>query len=253
MGGFVQYFDNRFIEKIEWLGESFKVGTSVIQVNNGKLLEVDDYDFHGTCTIHFRDKPPKKFDTSIIKFDIVYNVSYGNPISNDGNKLFIASSYNKTCGLKQGLHAYDIETGSLLWRVNKAKMRNIFVYDNYLVFLNGYDSVYKVDITSGEIVGGIKNSAADWIFDLGTPYILLVAPVGRLSIIDTETMTVVKKYGAKIVNPLKCLSALIAHVTLEGETLTISGYERSPDSDINPNNGFGWPFERIIDTDFYTF
>ena len=129
-------------------------------------------------------------------------------------------------------------------------MRNIFVYDDYLVFLNSYDSVYKIDISNGEMLGQIKNSAAERIFDLGTPYILVDAPVGKLSIIDTEKMLVVKKYGAKITNPLNCGSFIITDAALQDNTLTIYGHEQPRNTKYNPENMFGWPFERVIDTDF---
>ena len=249
-GGFVQYFDNKFIEKIEWFGKSFKIGTSIIRVNDGKVLEVDEHDFYGACVIYFYDKLPREFDSNLIRFDIVYNSQYGIPISNDGTKLFVSSSYDKIRDVKQGLYAHDVETGYLLWRVNKGNIGNVFVYDDYLVFLNGYDAVYKVNIDNGEVLEKMKSSTVNQIFDLGTPYVLADATVGNLKVIDTEKMLVVKKYTPKITNPLKCGGYLITNTTLQGNTLTIFGYEYPPNTKINPGNNFGWPFERVIDTDF---
>jgi hypothetical protein len=247
--GFVQYFDNKFIEKIEWFGKSVKVGTNKIFNAANKPIEVDKYEFNGTCTIHFHGKPPKEYNNRIINFNTVHNRSYGIPISTDGKKFFVASYENdKVRGIKQGLHAYDIETGALLWRMNKKNVGSIFVYGDYLVFLNGYDSIYKVGINNGNVLGQEKNRAAHRIFDLVTPYVLVDAPIGRLSVIDTEKMLVVKKYGLQTTNPLKCGNFLITDANLQGETLTIIGYEHPPNKNFDPDNKFGWPFERIIDT-----
>jgi len=252
--GFIQYFESNFIEKIEWRGNSFKIGVSTIRVNNGKMLEVDEYDFHGICKIHFHGKSPKEYDTSVIRFDSLQGRTFGFPISSDGNKLFVTSPYDKIRNLKQGLHAYNIETGSLLWRLNKGNVGNVFVYDDYLVFINAYDSVYKVNINNGEVLSSVKNKAAERIFDLGAPYILVDAPVGKLSVIDTQKMLVVKKYNPKAVNPSDCLSLMIRDANLQDGKLTIYGIEQFPSGNYVPTLESavdGEPFERVIDTDLH--
>ena len=251
-GGFVQYFDNKLIEKITWVGEYIKVGTYTVLGNGGKLIEVDKYKFEGTCTIHFHGKPAKEFSNDIIDFCTVYNSQYGIPISNDGKKLFVGSTYKVEDGVRKGLRAYDTETGEMIWRLNEGNIANIFVYDNYIVFLKAYASVFKVDINNGDILGQVKGSTVEQIFDLGNPYVLADAPVGNLKVIDTEKMLVVKKYTPKITNPLKCGSFRLGGAKLRDNSLTIFGYEYPPNATKNTDNMFGWPFERIIDTAFHS-
>ena len=250
--GLVQHFNNKAIEKIEWFGTSFKVGTNIIRVNNGKLLEVDEHEFRGTCTIHYRAKPPKEFDNSIIDFDTLHGSSYGMPISNDGKKLFVGSWYKVEDGVKKGLRAYDTETGALLWRLNEGKIRHIFVYDDYLIVLQAYSAVLKVDINSGEVLGRLKSRDAEKIFDLGTPsFILLDLNASRLRVVDTEKMQIVKKYSPSITDPSNCVFSF-ERAELRDNTLIVSGFEQPPDMDFEPDDPRGIPFERVIDTDFYT-
>ena len=65
---------------------------------------------------------------------------------------------------------------------------------------------------------------------------------------------VVKKYDKRVFNPNKCLSLSINGVTLQDNTLTISGREAHPSGYYKAPNGFNpndhIPFTRAIDTDF---
>jgi len=241
-GGFTQYFDNEVIEKIVCLGDC--------------IQEVDKYKFVGTCSIYFHHRPPKELCS--MNFNVVYNSQYGMPISEDGSKLFVGHWEKTLDGDKRGLEAYDIESGFLLWRLNEGKIREVFVYSNYLVALQANGAVFKVDIDSGKILAQIKSGTIEQQFDLGSSYILVEAVRGKLSVIDTEKMAVVKVYGPNVVNPSNYLSVLIQNVILQDDILTVSGLEGySNDDDFNIFQecpiSQEKPFSRVIDSSFSSF
>ena len=252
-GEFAQYFDNNVIEKIVCVGEYVKVGTSTFPNAAGEIMQADKMKFFGTCTIHFHNKPPKEWSSSFINFDW-YNSQYGTPISADGSKLFIGSWEKALDGVKRGLRAYDIESDSLLWRLNEGKIRNIFVYSDYLIATQADASVLKVDINSGEVLGQVRSRAIEHAFDLGSPYILVDSIGSKLGVVDVEKMEVVKKYDiykSKILNPSSCRSLVIQDAQLQDNILTVSGFEGCPPDD--PYSIESTPFSRIMDSNFSTF
>ena len=200
--------------------------------------------YDGKCTVYFRDKTTKELDVGCDS----YNSQYGIPLSEDGSKLFVGSWAKDFGGNKKGLHAYDINSGALLWRVNEGKIRHIFVYTNYLIALKAYACIFKIDIDSGAILGQIKSGTIENIFNLGFPYVLADTMSGKLSVIDVEKMLIVRKYSTKTVNPFECLSCVIREAVLNDNKLTIYGFEEYPNKnyDISGSNEFC----RIIDTDF---
>jgi outer membrane protein assembly factor BamB len=248
-GGVVQYFDNKVVQKIVCVGEFVKVGTSTVVNNANKLIEVDEHKFEGTCTIHFHGKPPKEFNNNVIDFDTLHTHSFGIPVSEDGSKLFVGSWYKVEDGVKKGLRAYDTETGSLLWRLNEGKICETFVYSDCLIVLKANSAIFKVSIDNGEILEQVKSGTIEQIFDLGIPYVLADTVSGKLSVIDTKKMLVVKKYKPKQVNPNDCLSLVIQRTILQDNTLTIFGFEEYPNSDYSVADSK--IFDRIIDTNFY--
>ena len=239
--GFVQYYDNKVIEKIAFTGYSVSENPNaepiIISLGDGIEIDLSKDKFIGTCTVHFHNKPPKEFDN--IDFSIVHNSSYGVPISEDGSKMFVGRwEWNK------GLQAYDTETGVLLWRLKQGRIRNIFVRSDYLVVAKANAAVFKVSIDSGKILGQIKGIGIEGIYNLDSPYILADVPVGKMLAIDTDKMAIVKKYGNKVVNPLNCLGIVICDVALKDNVLSISGEDQCPKN--------GAPFkDRVIDSDFY--
>jgi len=219
--GFAQHFDNDVIEKIVCNTSS------------------------GVCTVHFHNRPPKDLDIGCSG----YNHQYGIPISKDGSKLFVGSWDRSVDGVKKGLVAYDIETGSVLWRFHQGRIRNVFVYDDYVVASKSYEAIYKFNIENGEMLEKVKGTTVDHIFDTGTKYVL----TETLSIIDTEKMISVKKYSSKIANPLNSGFFYIEGAALQSNKLTISGWEQPPQWTYDSDSPRGVPFERVIDTDFYDY
>ena len=226
--GFVQYFDNDVIEKIIWVGDYVKVENAnqiIIDpklIMEGKVTEWDKIEYVGTCTIHYHHKPPKEFNH--ISFD-GYNSQYGMPVSTDGSKLFIGSWEKTLNGVKRGLRAYDIESGALLWRLNEGKIRNIFVYSDYLIAIQADVSVFKIDINSGEVLEKIKSGTIEQQFEVvGSPYIFVDSIGGKLSIVDPETMLVIKKYHRQ-------LPGFIKSVHLQDNILTVTVFRVHSNSD----------------------
>jgi len=208
-GGFVQYYDNKVIEKITFLD---------------------------VCTVYFHNKPPKEL--SNVDFGIAYNTQYGIPISEDGSKLFVGSwEWTK------GLQAYDIETDTVLWKLKQGRIRNVFVYSDYLIVAKAYTAVFKIAINNGEVLGQVKSRALEHLFPLNLQYVLADAPV-KIFAIDTDNMTVYKKYGNKILNSSNCLGGVaIRGVALNDNVLSISGYDLDPSKD-------GYFENRVIDNAF---
>jgi len=221
VGGFTQCFDNTVVERI-----------------------VCEYE-KGICTVFFYDKSPKELHIGCDS----YNSQYGIPISCDGSKLFIGAWAKGFGGLNKGIQAYEIESASALWRFNEGKIREIFVYPNYLIVSKALSNIFKIDINNGAVLDSIKSGTIESLYDLGFPYVLANTISGKLSVVDVEKMLVVKKYSKKITNPSNYLCHVIRDVTLRDNVLLISGFEDNPDYSAEftaPND-----FERVIDTDFY--
>jgi len=195
--------------------------------------------YNGTCTVYFYDKPPRELTVECGYF----NSQYGIPISKDGTKIFVGSWEN-------GLCAYDIISGKMLWRFKPGKIRNIFVYSKFLIISRAYTSVVKIDIDTGEMLASIRSGTIRNIFDLEDTYIFADTISGKHSIIDIEKMVVVKKYAPKIINPLGCLSLIVTNVALQHDILTICGIEEYPQKNFDPKVLTGTHFSRIIDTKF---
>ena len=229
--------------------EDIDNGGFVETIENGIVKKVVCSNENGICIVYFYDKPPIELNVGCS----VYNRQYGIPVSEDGSKLFIGSWEKGFGGLEKGLMAYDTTSGSLLWRLAEGKIRHIIVYQNYLITLKTNAAIFKVDISSGAILDQIKSGTIENLYNLGFPYVLVDAVVGKLCIIDVESMSITKKYGSKhgskLINPSNCLSVLIQSATLQGNTLTISGVEQEHFNrtfDVSNHKSFS----RIIDADF---
>ena len=229
--------------RIEYIDGGF------VEIIKNKIVEKVVCNYNGICTVYFndKDKPPKELNVGCSS----YNRPYGIPISDDGSKLFIGSWERKLDGIEKGLQAYDVSSGSVLWRFPEGKIRSIFVYSKYLIVLKDGAGIFKLDIGDGAVLGQIKGTTIVHIFDLGFPYVYIDtnAMAGKQSILDVEKMLVIKKNNKKMVNPSNSLSVVIQNVTLQGNILTISGVEEVQFSrkwsEANHKH-----FDRIIDTDF---
>lgn len=196
--------------------------------------------YNDSCTVFFYDKPPKELHTECS----VYNAQYGMPVSDDGSKLFVGS-------WEKGLHAYSTESGELLWKFRPGRIRDIFVYPEFLIVSRAYTSILKLDIETGHLLGDIKSGTLERIFFLDPSYIFADTVSGKHAVIDVEKMTVVKKYSSKDVNPKDCLSLTITSVALQNSTVTIQGLEQYPKKRFDPHAGaVGKPFSRVVDRDF---
>ena len=247
--GFIQYYDNKIIEKIYWFGESVKIGTEKFLNFRNELIDVEKFKFHGDCTVHYSNKQSKKLRN--IDFCSVYNSQYGIPVSNNGKTLFVGSWDRTVDGVKKGLVAHDIESDSVLWRFHQGRIRQVFVYDNYIVALKAESAILKFNIDNGEILGQVKATTIEDILSTGTKYVITQKGMstGQLNVIDTERMVIVKKYSSKTTDPYGYL-ACIDGALLQGNTLTISGWEKPPNWSYAPEHIRGFPFERVIDTNF---
>ncbi|MDW7658152.1 MAG: hypothetical protein SCM11_13370 [Bacillota bacterium] len=212
-------------------------------VENGiveKLLCEYGEDNNSSCTIYFCDQTQKHLN---IKCS-VYNSQYGIPVTNDGSMLFVGS-------WEDGLFAYDITSGRVLWRFRPGKIRNIFVHQDYLIAARAYTSVIKVDINSGKLLAEIKSGTLEHIFNLGFQYLFADTMSGKHCIIDVDKMLIVKKYDSKIVNPLSCLSLMIYDAVLQNNEIVISGFEEYPQKTFNSKIfAKGDYFSRVIDSEF---
>ena len=101
------------------------------------------------------------------------------------------------------------------------------------------EAVIKFDINDGRKIAELRSRTLEYLYDLSAPFVLANTFRGKLSVIDTETMTIAKQYSPKTVNPANALSLLINEVSLKRNKLTICGFENQ------------WPFKRVIDTHFW--
>lgn len=212
-GGFIEYLDHEFIEKI-----------------------CCSYD--NSCVVHYHDRPPQKL---LIECSS-YNSQYGYPVSEDGRMLFVGSWEN-------GLMAYDIATNELVWHLQTALVTSIIVYSSYVVAEIYYNAIVKLDIHTGEILSAIRSGTIAFTRELKAPYIIVDRIRGRLAIVDTSEMTVVKAYKNKIVNPNNCGCILIQDYRVNNNALSISGIESYPNQDYKILGEER--FTRVIDTNLY--
>jgi len=192
------------------------------------------------CTVYFCNQMRRTLNVKCS----VFNRQYGIPITEDGSMLFVGS-------WEDGLFAYSIISGKVLWQFRPGKIRNIFVYQDHIIAARAYSSVVKIDINTGKLLAEIKSGTLEHIFNLGFHYVFAVTMSGKHCIIDIEKMLIVKKYDTKIINPLCCLSLMIQDVVLQNNKLTISGIEEYPQKTYNPKIfAKGEYFSRIIDNEF---
>ena len=208
--GFVEYFENNAIYKI------------VCTYNAG------------VCVFFHND--------SISNINVAcssYNRQYGIQISNDGKKLFVGN-------WEKGLFAYDTLTGILLWHYKSSRIRDIFVYPEYLIILRANKAVEKIDIETGKLCFVIKSGTAEHIFYLKLPLIFVDKISKKYCIVDTKDMCVMQEYDSEVINPHECLSMLIRNVYLCNNEIVVEGIESYPKRQFNSNRIDGVDFSRVI-------
>ena len=210
--GFTQHLNHKHVEKI--------------------LCKYDE-----GCTVYYYNEPPKFLAVECE----VYNRRLGFPVSEDGTMLFTTSWEN-------GLTAYRIADGSIVWRYKRTRMKNIFTYPSYVIASRYGKSIIKYDLNTGEILGEINSGTIEDVWKLTSPYILVEMIRGKLSVVNTETMTVVKVYKQDVINPNHCLAQIILGYQLKDNVLSIYGSEEYPNYDDTIVGDIS--YNRVIDSDF---
>lgn len=186
---------------------------------------VSTYD--GLCKIYFRDGKTKCVTTNCT----AYNSQFGIPTSLDGQIMFVSSWEN-------GLTAYNVDSNSKRWCYKSTRIRSVYVYQTYVVALKYGESIIKFDINNGKKLGELRSGTLEFLYELCAPFVLANTFRGKLSVINTETMSIEKIYQNQKINPSKAISFLIQKAAIERNKLVISGLENQK------------PFNRIIDTAF---
>ena len=210
--GFIQYLNHEHIEKV--LCKNYE-----------------------GCTVYYYNEPPKFLPVECT----VYNDTLGFPVSEDGTMLFTTSWEN-------GLTAYCIADGSVVWRYKRTRMKDIFTYPSYVIASRYGKSIIKYDLNTGEILAEMNSSTITKAWELPSPYILVEMIRGKLSVVNTETMTVVKAYKENTINPNHCLAQIILGYQLKDNVLSIYGFEEHPHYDHTIVGNIS--YNRVIDSDF---
>ena len=187
------------------------------------------------CTVIFCNRPPKEL--KIIECSS-YQSQFGTPVSYDGSKLFVSS-------WEKGLYAYDISSGELLWRLKGARMTEVTVYPSYLIVLQSDKAIHKIDFATGQLLATIKTGTVLQHFVLMDSLVLVDSIRGKLSVLDTESMEVVKQYSKKVFNPGGYYSTLIHGAKVCDNQLILCGKEGNHIGFYGPET-----FQRVIDEHF---
>lgn len=183
------------------------------------------------ATVIFCNHPPKEL--KIVECSS-YQSQFGTPVSHDGNTLFVSS-------WEKGLYAYDIPSGKLLWRLKGARMTEISVYPSYLVVLQSDKAIHKIDISDGQLLATIKSGTILRHYKLIDSFVLVNSVRGKLSLLDTKQMEIIKQYSKKIFDPANYPATLLRAELHKNQLIIHGGLDQS--IDVN-----GWTaFQRVID------
>ena len=188
-----------------------------------------------TCDIIYRDGTVR---TIRVHCDLPYILQYGMPVSFDGDLLFTSS-------WEDGLVATRITDGTVAWRCPGTRMTRVFVYEQFLIAVRMGISIIKIDLFTGQVMEELKSTTIDRAFYLNEDYLLVQSIKGKVSVLSSRQLNVVKSYKKQAVNPRQCLSFVIRDAFLRDNRLVISGFEEYPNRSLE-NNGTD-SFERIID------
>lgn len=188
-GYFEEYFDSKIISKV-----------------------VCAYD--GLCSVYFCDGRICTFATVASG----YNSQYGIPVSLDGKTLFVSS-------WETGVHAYNIDTGKEIWHFKSTRIMSVYASEAYVVAVRYGEAVLKLDIADGAKVGELRSGTIEASYELDFLHILVNTYRGKLSVIDMDSLSVVRQYPDSLINPYKAISFMIREVFLDRNKLTIAGLE----------------------------
>ena len=153
---------------------------SKIEYIQGEYSPELDRDTKGDLSIYFRDG-------RIIKHKIyidLYVRQFGFSISLDGTTLFIPSWVGR-------LKAIDINSGKVKWRSVKGSGR-VIVDNSYIYCLSRKKTLYKLNITNGDIVD--KTKGYKTIYDISPGYLLSRSADDRWIVISKEDLTVTESF-----------------------------------------------------------
>ena len=198
--------------------EIIKTEKGFTEVFDHPIIQQLEFDFAGTCKILYHNQPSK-----IIAFQSdIYHWQYGIPVSLDGSTLFKGN-------WEDGVYAINAADGSVKWHYQQTKIEWVIAYPSYLIAIKSGASVIKLDIQTGAVVDEIRSAAIERCFALKNPYLLIDRIKGKLSLLDTEKMDVIRSYNSAEYNPNKCLSCLIQCAEWREKSIVISGVEEYPD------------------------
>lgn len=216
-----------------------------IETYQNKYIESIIAKYNESIAVNFCNKTKKEFKLQCDSF----NSQYGIPISIDGKLLFLTS-----WDWWEGIRAYNIESGELVWQYKKGRIRNVYTYQKYLVALRANKSIVKLDIETGEVIDEtITGNGIESMFMLNESSVLVDRIRGKISVVDVNDMKVTKTYDMRTANPKDCLGFDVTDAVLENNKLVISTLEQYPKSetrDIRDLPIFGNKCKRIIDFNF---
>lgn len=185
----------------------------------------------GLCSVYFRNGTIR----SLVTVATGYNSQFGVPVSLDGKILFVSS-------WETGLHAYDIDTGEKLWHFKSTRIKAVYVSETHVTAIRYGESILVLDITEGSKLKELRSSTIECSYELHSPYVLVDTYKGKFSVINVDSMSIVKSYPKSVTNPRKAISFMVREASLSGSVLSISGLEnqrsfcRVIDSTFLPNN-----------------
>ena len=164
----------------------------------------------GRADVYYYEKSPVSVTVKELG---CYQSQYGLPVSADGTMLYVMNwDIN-------GVIAYEIATGKIAWKYRPGTIRDILVYDSYIVAHKSNTALIKFDWKTGEILGELKSGTMESCHRLPDPYVLTCYR-GKESIVDTQTMEIVKQYSKKETG----FEADVTYVELQGNQLLLESF-----------------------------
>jgi len=193
--------------------------------------------YGGTCEIRYQDGSAAVLSVPTSP----YNSQYGVPVSSDGSMLFVAD-------WDAGVSTYAVMSGRKIWSVSEKRIRNIDVFNGYIVMVKYNAALLKADELTGKQITQLKGRFSH-SFRIDDSHLLLETNSGTLCLVNTDELTIVKRYLQRVCNPEKFLSWCIQGAFVKDGKLSIYGFEQYPQGDYsNPEKH---DFERVIDSGVY--
>ena len=203
------------------------------EILNHPLIKRLDFNYSGVCTVYYHNNTIRSIPFS----SEVFQRAYGVFPSSDGTLLFKGS-------WEDGVYAIRIEDGNIHWHFKTTRIKWVIPYDAYVIAIKSGASVLKLNINTGIVWDQIKSSTISRCFPLKESLLLIDAIRGRLSVIDTYSMRIIKAYSIFEVNPNNCLSCIIQKAEWKEGFIIISGLEEYPNHDFSKKKKK--PFTRIL-------